>query len=381
MKKLKIIILSLILCFSFNLTFKTQKVKAETENLSKSAILIDANSNTVISSYNENERYTIASMTKIMLLLLFYENLDKNLISFDEDLVISKNASSMGGSQVFLEENGTYKVGELIKAITIASANDASVAIAERLYGTEEQCVEKMNEKVKELNLKNTLFSNCTGLPKPNQYSSAYDISQIFLNLIKHKEYFNYSTIWLDKIEHKNGHTEISNTNKLSRFYEGCDGGKTGHTNESGYCLTATAKRGNMRLISCVIGAKTSSDRFKEVSNMFNNGFNNYTNKVILDSEYTLEEQLKIEKGKTNQISVKPEKDFFVFSKRNVNEKITVEYEYFKVIAPISVGDKVGKATIYKEGIKIGEIDLISNESVLEKKYFDYFKQILENYA
>ena len=242
-------LLSIIVCFSLITTLNLTKnyVSAEEPIKSKSAYLYDFNTKTEIYAHNENKRLPIASMTKIMLLDLVYENLDNGNISLDEEVTVSENASKMGGSQVFLESGFNYKIGDLIKSITVASANDASVAMAERLYGSEEECVIKMNEKANSLGLKNTQFVNCTGLPKPMQYSSAKDITLIFADLITHKTYFDYSKIWMDKIEHSKNHTEISNTNKLVRFYDGCDGGKTGFTNEAGFCLTATAKRGNKK--------------------------------------------------------------------------------------------------------------------------------------
>ncbi len=277
MKKLYSLIILVVLSISF-LKFNINDTKAESVNY-KATYCIDANSKTVISSFNENEKLPIASMTKIMLLNLIFENEKQGNISFDDEIVVSENASSMGGSQVFLEQNQSYKIGELVKSIVVASANDSSVALAEHLYGSEENCVQKMNEYAKELNLQNTHFANCTGLPKPMHYSSSKDMAMMFLNLINYEKYFDYSTIWLENFKHKNGTTEMANTNKLVKFYEGCDGGKTGFTNEAGFCLTATAKRGNMRLVSVVIGANTSKDRFNAVSTMFNDGFNNYVNK------------------------------------------------------------------------------------------------------
>ena len=199
----------------------------------------------------------------------------------DQKVIVSKNANSYGGSQVFLEEGGEYALCDLLKSVTIASANDSSVALAEHFFGSEQACVDEMNKKAQSLGLQNTLFANCTGLPKPMQYSTAKDIAIIFSNLIGYENYFNYSTIWMDKIQHKTNYTEMTNTNKLVKFYDGCDGGKTGFTNEAGFCLTATAKRGNMRLIASVLKANTSQDRFNTVSSLFNYGFNNYSNNVL----------------------------------------------------------------------------------------------------
>ena len=370
--------LGLSICLSLNLT--KNYANAETVIKSKSAYLYDFNTKTEIFAYNENQRLPIASMTKIMLLDLVYENLESGNITLDEKVVVSKNASGMGGSQVFLESDGSYLVKDLIKAVTVASANDASVALAERLYGSEEECVKMMNEKANSLGLKNTLFSNCTGLPKPMQYSSAKDITMIFADLITHEIYFDYSKIWLDKIEHSKNATEISNTNKLVRFYDGCDGGKTGFTSEAGFCLTATAKRGNMRLISAVIGAPDSKTRFNEVSTMFNGAFNGYENKAVLDKNLPLNNGVKVLGGKVKSIEVVPENDFFVFSKKGDKGKIDLDYNFIEVKAPISKGDVVGECVIYNNGVEVGRVNLLSNTTVDKMTYFDYVLEISKNW-
>ena len=377
---LKLLSLSISLALCFTICISKNHVDAEENFKSKSAYLYDFNTKTEIYAYNENQRLPIASMTKIMLLDLVYENLENNRLSLDEKIVVSENASGMGGSQVFLENGGSYTVSDLIKSITVASANDASVALAERLYGSEEECVQKMNEKADSLGLKNTKFSNCTGLPKPTQYSSAKDITLIFADLISHPTYFDYSKIWLDKINHLKNSTEISNTNKLIRFYEGCDGGKTGFTSEAGFCLTATAKRGNMRLISAVIGAPDSKTRFNEVSKMFNNGFNGYENKAVLDKALPLDFKLDVVGGKINKIDVLPKNDFFVFSKRGEKPKVTLEYECFKLTAPIKKGEVVGICTVYNNGVEVGKVELLSNVTVSKMNYFDYVKEIASNW-
>ena len=375
----------LLMAFSATIfTINKGVVLAETSNINsdcKSSYLIDYNSKKVLSSHNENERLPIASMTKIMLLLLAYENVDNGTLSLDESVIVSENASSMGGSQVFLEKNGEYKVGDLLKAITISSANDASVAIAEKLYGSEQECVNAMNEKVEELKLKNTLFANCTGLPKPMQYSSAKDITLIFAELISHEKYFDNSTIWLDSISHKSNSTEMSNTNKLIKYYEGCDGGKTGFTREAGFCLTATAKRGNMRLISCCIGASDSKTRFKVVSDNFNYGFNNYCNKVVIEKETPVFENVKVASSNNVKVNVYPEKNYYVFSKRNEKLDVSFEYNFDKLKAPISKGEVVGEIIVCVNGVENGRVNLIVNEKVKKANFFENIKNIASSWA
>ncbi len=374
-KKIVIAISVLICCLTF--LFNVNSAKAEKLNC-KASFLIDYNSKTVISSYNENEKLPIASMTKIMLLNLIYKNENEGKIDFEEEITISERASSMGGSQVFLVANESYKIKDLVKSIVVASANDASVAMAETLYGNEEECVKAMNEEAKLLGLKNTCFQNCTGLPKPMHYSSAKDMAIMFCNLIKYKKYFESSKVWLDYIEHKKNKTEMANTNKLIRYYEGCDGGKTGFTNEAGFCLTATAKRGNMRLVAVVIGADTSKNRFKCVSDMFNNGFNNYTNKCIVDKSTPLSEKVKVIAGKSEELEVIPSEDYFAFSKKNVKENFETVYELESVKAPVNKGDVVGKLIVYKEGVEVKRLNVLANETVKVKTFKDYISDIIK---
>ena len=378
MKKIKIFFILLVFCFALSGLKPALNTVNANSNLSKASYLIDYNSGTVISKNNENERLKIASMTKIMLLLLCYENIESGALNLNETVTVSKNASSMGGSQVFLEENGEYLVKDLLKSVIVSSANDASVALAERLYGSEENCVKKMNEKAESLNLKNTLFSNCTGLPKPMQYSSAKDIALIFKELVKYPNYFEYSNIWLDKIDHKNNSTEITNTNKLVKFYEGCDGGKTGFTNEAGFCLTATAKRGNMRLIAVVIGSPTSKDRFSEVSTMLNYGFNNYVNKAVVDVNSYSNEYVKVKNGQESQVEIVPKNNFYVFSKKGEEDNILLEQNLNKVCAPLKKGQKVGEIIVYKNGVEVGKVDLVSSKDVKKLNYFGNILKILE---
>ena len=372
-----------IICLGTFLSL-TSKDNAYAEEIkkSKSAILIDAGSGTTLYSKNENERLPIASMCKIMTLLVIYENVDNGNISLNDDVVVSKNASSMGGSQVFLEENGIYKVSELIKSISVASANDSCVAMAEKLYGSEEKYVEVMNNKCTELGLKNTKFSNCTGLPKPEQYSTAKDVSIIFNNLIKHDKYFEISNIWMENFTHPKGRiTEMSNTNKLVRFYDGCDSGKTGYTSEAGHCLTASAKRNGLRLIAVVISAPDSKTRFNEVSNMLNFGFSNYESKKIIDKNEILSISAKVEGGKKDSIKIIPEEDFYCTTKKGEKRSFEINFTpNSKIKAPVRLGDKLGKISIFENGIEIFSTNVLSSEEILSKTYFDVLKDISLNF-
>lgn len=350
---------------------------------SKSAALIDYNTGTVLYSYNENEKLQIASMCKIMTLILTFEDIEAGNLKLDEEIQVSANAAGMGGSQAFLESGGMYKVSELIKAITIASANDCCVAIGERVAGSEELFVDKMNAKAKELNMNNTVFTNTTGLPKPGQYSTSLDVALMMRELLKFEKYYNFSRIWLDKMIHSGGReTVLTNTNKMIRSYSGCDGGKTGFTSESGFCIAATAKRGAMRLISVVIKSPSSDVRFKEASTLLDMGFAAYTNKMIVEGGKKFDLKVKVKGGRQEDITVAAEKDFYMLSLRNKKENITVNFEpYSKIAAPVKIKDKVGKLMIYKDNVLCGQADVISLENCAKETYFDVIKKIGRNWG
>lgn len=380
MNKLKFIIISLtIICF-FNVFKPTHQVLASSEIVSKSnsAYLIDYQTGTVLYSKDENKRLPIASMTKLMLLLLVFENVQEGNLKTDEQILVSENASGMGGSQVFLEANGKYCCLDLIKSVIIASANDASVALAERLYGSEQNCVEQMNNKAKSLGMENTLYSNCTGLTKPTQYSCAKDVAKLLVQVCNYNQYFEYSKIWMDEIDHPSGNvTGLTNTNKLVKYYSGCDGGKTGFTSEAGFCLAATAKRGGMRLVGVVIKAETSKDRFADVSNMFNYGFDNYSEKCIFEKGQILQENAKVECGNKETIKIKVKDGYYSFGRKNEKQDCFYEISLNKLKAPISQGEVVGSVSIYLNKIKCAQLDLVAAEDVRVKKVGEIIKEIV----
>lgn len=384
MKKILKYIICVLLCVTaLNLT-PFMKVNAEPFDIkSESAILIDFHSQNVIYSKNETEHLTIASMTKIMLLDLCFDALENGEYSLTDVICVSENASGMGGSQVFLEGNAKYSAEDLLKSIIVASANDASVAMAEFLFGSEQECVYNMNLKAKEYGMNDTHYSNCTGLPMPEQYSCAKDVANVFSKLLSHKEYFKYSGIWMDEIKHPKGNvTGLTNTNKLIRFYDGCDSGKTGFTKESGFCIACSAKRGNMRLVSVVIKAPSSKERFAEVSSMFNYAFANYTNKMVLDKTKPLNIEYKVEGGKKNSAQIVAEEDYYIFGNKNSKDNVIVDFIPGKgVKAPLKKGDKIGKLVIYKNGEEIQTVNCLINEDVKEKTYFDCVKDVLRHWT
>ncbi len=343
---------------------------------SKEAVLMSEDGQ-LLYEYNATEKRPIASMTKIMTLLRAYDAIDSGKVSLDDDVIVSSRAASMGGSQVFLDANSTYKLRNLIKSIIVCSANDSCVAVAEHIDGSVEKFVENMNAKVKELGLVATNFENCTGLPAVSQYSCAKDVAVMFSNLIKHPHYFECSKIWMEDFTHPSGRvTGMTNTNKLVRFYDGCDGGKTGYTSEAQHCLSATAKRGDTRVIAVVVGAPDSKTRFKEVSDMFNYAFANYETKVYVNKGANVGD-INVVGGKNACAQIETFDKLTAFGKKG-NVDYTVEYELdASVRAPIQKGDKVGVAKLLdSNGKTVQTVDVVVSCDVEAKSYWDYIKDI-----
>lgn len=350
---------------------------------SKAAYLVENSTGKVLFEQNATERRPIASMTKIMTLLLTLEQVDGGTLNLEDKITISQNAASMGGSQAFLDAGSEYRVTDLIKTVVVCSANDSSVALAEHVAGSVDEFVKRMNNRAKELGMENTLFVNCTGLPAPGQYCCAKDVSVMTRELLKHKDYYNYTKIWMEDFVHPTGRTtSITNTNKLIRFYEGCDSGKTGYTAEAGHCLSASARRNGMRLVSVVIGAPDSKTRFADSQTLLNYGFANYETREILSGEKHLEERLNILGGKCEEISIRPEKGYSRLTRKGekgAEPEIIVELNE-KVKAPLAEGDVVGKIKIVCAGEVLAEINAVAAESVEKAGWLDGIKTIIKNW-
>lgn len=346
---------------------------------SKEALLMSQDGQ-VLYEHNATEKRPIASMTKIMTLLCAYDAIDAGKISLDDDVFVSTRAASMGGSQVFLDANTNYKLENLIKSIVICSANDSCVAVAEHISGSVENFVDVMNVKASELGLCATHFENCTGLPAVSQFSCAKDVGVMLSKLIKHPHYFTCSNVWMEDFQHQSGRvTGMTNTNKLIRFYDGCDGGKTGFTNEAQHCLAATAKRGDTRVIAVVVGAPDSKTRFKEVSEMFNYAFANYETKVYLDGNSKLE-GVGVSGGKEKTVEVEAQGKLSAFGKKGETD-CSVAFEVVDhAKAPIAKGDVVGIAKLVNsQGEIISQVNLVAKNDVQAKTYFDYIREIVTN--
>lgn len=363
--------------FMFVLMFIFINVKALEIDLAKnakSAILIESSTGKILYEKNADLKLPPASMTKMMSMLIILESIDNGMLSWNDIVVASPNASKMGGSQILLEIGEKMTVKDLFKGIAVASGNDAVVALAEKISGTEEAFVLLMNKRAKELGLKNTHFENCHGIDSNDHYSSARDMALIAKELVKHEDIFKYTSIYEDYLRKDTDRKLwIVNTNKLVRFYNGADGLKTGYTNLAGYCLTATAKKDNIRLIAVVMGEEDSNVRNSEVTSMLDYGFSNYgiINVLTKNNEISTNNVIN---GKKSNIKLYPSEDItYIYKKTekkpNINYKIKIE----NLKAPLKQGDIVGKIDIYDDDNFLRTINVIVKEEVQKMNFFELY--------
>lgn len=360
---------------------ETMKAEADLAPNAKSAILMDMDTGTIIYEKNPNESLPPASMTKIMTMLLIMESLDKGEIKLSDKVRTSDYAASMGGSQIFLEIGEEMSVEDMLKGIAIASGNDASVAMAEHISGTEEAFVKKMNEKAAELGLKNTRFANCNGLPAKDHYSSAHDLAIMSRELLKYDLITKYTGIYQDYLRKDSDNPFwLVNTNRLVRFYEGVDGLKTGFTSEARFCLTATAKRNNMRVIAVVMGEPNSKARNQEVSKMLDFAFNHYQSHPLYGHGEVIAER-KVDKGNESLVRIVTPHQVSILAKKG--EKLENYQKEIKVseniIAPVKKGEVVGSIVISKDGQEISRTDLVIDRSVERATMWDLLKRTMRN--
>lgn len=346
----------------------------------KSAILIEATTGKILYEKNSHDRYAPASMTKIMSMILIMEEIEKGSLKWDEVLTTSEHAASMGGSQIFLQPNEKMTVKDLFKAVAIGSANDATVVFAERIAGTEDKFVEKMNKKAKELGLKDTNFKNAIGLDEANHYSSAYDMAFMAQELVKHEKVFEYTTIYEDYLrQNTDNKFWLVNTNKLIKTYDGADGLKTGYTNEAGYCLTATAYKNNMRLIGTIMGASESKTRNTNMATLLDYGYNLYRMQVEVKKGEVVSEK-KISKAEDEVIKIVPIKDASVLiEKGEEKEALNYEIKLNKIKLPIKAGEKIGILKL-KDGKKvINTVDLTVKEDARKASILELYKRTIKS--
>lgn len=379
MKKKVSIVLVLMLMFGLMLIphkIITADASFESNVNYKSAVLIEKNSNEILFENNCHERLPIASVTKLMTILLTMEKIGSNEISLDDKVMVSATASGMGGSQVFLDSEEEYYLKDLLKSVIIASANDSSVAIAEHIAGSENNFVKMMNERAKELNLLDTNYVNCTGLPSPDGYSSAYDQAIVLKHVLDFDLYHEYSSIWMEDFVHPSGRTtQMANTNKLSRFYEGCMGGKTGSTNQAKYCLAVGASRNDVELISVVLGAEDSKGRFKLSSDLLNYGFENFETKTLFDNSMLKDKTIKI-KGLDRVTHLKAERDFTYVTKIGEDVNFSLNYNLPNMLTKVYENQVVGNVEIVIDGVVVDKINILSTETHEEVTVWDYIKEI-----
>ncbi len=336
----------------------------------KSVILTEASTGKTLFESNSHESLPPASVTKIMTMLLIMEAIDRGEISYDTVVTASERAKSMGGSTIFLDTNEKMSVEDLLKGIAVASGNDACVAMAEHLCGSEEAFAAKMNERAAQLGMKDTHFVNCNGLDAPGHFTSAYDIALMSRELMRHKDIFKFTTIWMDSL--RGGKFSLANTNKLIRFYSGANGLKTGSTSVAGCCISAAAKRGEMQLIAVVLGAPTSKERFAAASNLLNYGFANYG--VTQFGEKGSEiRSVAVESGKSGSVmAVAKESSSALLQKSQIKKaKIHINLPK-KVKAPVKKGSALGEIIITLDGETISRTDIVASHSVGKKDCADY---------
>ena len=378
MKKILIIISLFILLIPFKVNCEE---KLELSKSGKSAILMESSTKTVLYEKNSHEKLAPASMTKIMTLLLTYEALESGKISLEDDVLISKKASSMGGTQIFVEEGSSVKVNDLLKGIGIASANDAAVAIAEKIGGTVDNFVLMMNKKAKDLGAFDTNFKNSHGLDEEGHYSSAYDMALIASELInKHKSVLEITSTYEEYIDVNGQNHWLVNTNKLVRFYKGMDGLKTGYTDMAKYCLTGTMEKNGMRLVSVVMGSDSKENRNEDTINMMEYGFSMYGVKNILKSNKPIG-KIYVNNANPRKVNYYVSEDVNVLVNTDTKEiKYNIKKEFNNINPPLKKGDVIGKLYLDYNN-KTYEYDLIIKEDLKKASFirmlYNNFKDII----
>ncbi|MBM4762184.1 D-alanyl-D-alanine carboxypeptidase family protein [Bacillus sp. B15-48] len=374
---LSLIIVSVLIASTFSTSVTATETGVNLSNDSRSAILIERDTGKVLYDKNSGEKLPPASMTKVMTMLLIMEAIDEGRLKMDEKIRTSEYAASMGGSQIFLEQGEEMTVEEMLRGIAIGSANDASVAMAERLAGSEEEFVRLMNEKVKELGLKDTLFKNSTGLPTEEHYSTAHDMAIMAKELLKYETITKFTGKYEDYLrEDSDKKFWLVNTNRLVKFYPGVDGLKTGFTNEAKYCLTATAEKDGMRVVAVVFGAPTSKSRNAQVTKMLDYAFSQYESHPMFDKGHVLA-KAKISKGSEKTVDAVTSERISLLTKKGENiekieEKITLK-EGLK--APIQKGDEVGSLKLVQDGKSLVETKLVANETIESASWWQLYKR------
>lgn len=382
MKKIISVLLCVLLMVPLTIPVYAEETETLTQSLSaKSAILMEMSSGQVLMEKNADEKLPPASITKIMTLLLVMEALDSGKITLEDKVTASREASSKGGSQIWLKEGEVMTVHELIKATAVASANDASTALAEYIAGDETGFVAMMNNRAMELGMTNTNFENCSGLDDTteNHYTTARDIAIMSCELMKHEKIKEYTTIWMDSL--RNGETELVNTNRLIRFYEGATGLKTGTTSKAGYCISATANREGMELVAVVLGSDNSTDRFEDAKKMLSWGFANYS---IYEPQIdmSLITDVTVLCGEQDKITPIVKNPNPILIKKGTEQEITQRVDIcIDVEAPVEKGQKLGAVYFEKDGEILAACPIVSENRVEKRGTFFVFRILWSTFA
>ena len=376
---LRKVCVSIVLCVSIiaSVMFPMKVEALSDDSISApSAMLMEASTGKILFEKNSHERRPCASVTKVMTLLLVFEAIDSGKIDFDDMVTASEHAASMGGSDIWLETGESMSVDDMVKATVVASANDAAVALAEHICGSEDVFIEKMNERAKILGMKDTVFKNCNGLDEEGHLTSAYDVAVMSRELIKHDKVFHYTSIWLDNL--RGGKTQIVNTNKLLKTYNGITGLKTGSTDDAGCCMSATAKRGNVSLISVVLGCNTGKERFADAAALLDYGFANILVKDLKLPD-DLPKNVSVVDGMKKQVSLKCNVNDSLVIDKSKSAQLTSKIKLPKSIeAPILKNQKIGTISYYINDIEVKKYNITAIDSV-EKTSFSTVLGVLFN--
>lgn len=376
-KRLISIILIIILSFNFSVAY------GEIEISAKSYLLMDFNSGEIIVAKDEHEKLPPASITKVMTLLIAMEHIDSGMMSMDDKVIVSESASKAMGTSVYLDAGEVQTVENLIKAISIRSANDASIALAVNISGSEEAFVNLMNERAAQLGMENTHFNNSSGLPINDHYSSAYDIAIMSRELMKHENIVPYLTTYMEDMEVGRTKTSVQsmvNTNRLIKDYEGANGIKTGSTSEAKYCLSASAKRGDLQLIAIVMGVETGALRFSEAMKLLDYGFSNYES-VTIGKKGDIIANISVEKGEEDIVPLMLERDSHLLLAKGKKGNIEKEMDYPEFVnAPIEQGQKIGEFIVKLDGEEVDRINLIAKTQIGKGSYGKILKNVWENF-
>ncbi|MBQ8555933.1 MAG: D-alanyl-D-alanine carboxypeptidase [Clostridia bacterium] len=381
----RVLAAALTLCLWMPLTAAADRPLEDGQPLSLTSpavVLAETDTGTIIFEKNADEKREVASITKLMTALLVLEALDRGEVALDDPVQVSANAAAMKGSQALLDANATYSLEDLLRTTIMASANDSAVALSEYLAGSEEAFVAKMNARAAELGMTNTHYVNCTGYPQEGQYTTARDVCTLCCEVAKYPEYTTYSSVWIDTLTHPGGRvTDLTNTNRLVRFYEGCDGFKTGSTDAAKYCLAATASKNGMRLVAIVLGTPVSQTRFDEARAMLDYGFANYQRVAIANKGDLLGESLPVKGGSADSVELALGSGLSMLLKNGQQSGLRLELSLPESIdAPVQEGDVLGLVNVLLDGQVIAKLNCVAASSVPRPGFIEGLYRILENW-